>query len=99
MQYMGARLIRKSKKTRTDGVVIEVVVWAVDTPVSGSTHGDKYRLYAGRNGKTLLRYDNEAGKGDHKHVGEREQEVRFSFVSMAEILRDFISEVDALIRG
>lgn len=74
-------------------------MWAVDPPVSGSTHGYKYRLYAGRNGKTLLRYDNEAGKGDHKHLGGREQEVRFSFVSMAEILRDFISEVDALIRG
>ena len=99
MQYMGAKLIRKSKETRPDGVVIEVVVWAVDPPVSGSTHGYKYRLYAGRNGKTLVRYDNETEKGDHKHWGEEEQEVRFSFISMAETLRDFISEVDALIRG
>jgi hypothetical protein len=99
MQYMGAKLIRKSKETRPDGVVIEVVVWAVEPPVSGSAHGYKYRLYAGRNGQTLVRYDNEAGKGDHKHVGAHEQEVRFSFISMAETLRDFISEVDTLVRS
>ena len=35
-------------------------------------HGIKYRLWAGRARETLVRFDNEAGKGDHKHVGAAE---------------------------
>ncbi|MGH8524670.1 MAG: toxin-antitoxin system TumE family protein, partial [Gammaproteobacteria bacterium] len=29
----------------------------------------KYRLYCGRGGRCLVRYDNETGKGDHRHYG------------------------------
>ena len=99
MQYMGATLVQRSKDTLPNGVVIEVVIWAVEPPVTGSAHGYKYRLYAGRGGTTLVRYDNEAGKGDHKHVGIDETEVPFNFVSMAQTLRDFLTEVDALTGG
>lgn len=96
MQRMPATLIRRDKVHRPDGLVIEVVIWAVQPPVPGSGHGFKYRLYAGRGGSTLLRYDNEAGKGDHKHVGADELEVPTTFVSMGQTLRDFLREVDAL---
>ena len=99
MQYMSATLLQRSKDTLPNGVVVEVVIWAVAPPVRGSAHGYKYRLYAGRYGKTLVRYDNEAGKGDHKHVGADETEVPFNFVSMAQTLRDFLAEVDALTGG
>lgn len=99
MQYMGATLLQRSKDTLPNGVVIEIVIWAVEPPVRGSAHGYKYRLYAGLQGKTLVRYDNEAGKGDHKHVGSEEAEVPFSFVSMAQTLRNFLVEVDALTGG
>lgn len=99
MQYMGATLIQRSKDFRLDGVVVEVVVWEVEPSMAGSDHSYKYRLYAGHNGKTLVRYDNEAGKGDHKHLGADEQEVAFTFVSMAQTLRDFLAEVDALTGG
>lgn len=94
MQYMGAKLIRRDKITRPDGLVVEIVVWLVTPPVTGSAHSYKYRLYAGRGGETLVRYDNEAGKGDHKHLGREEREVPFSFVSMAQTLRDFLMEVE-----
>lgn len=70
------------------------MVWLVTPPVTGSAHSYKYRLYAGRGGETLVRYDNEAGKGDHKHLGREEREVPFSFVSMAQTLRDFLVEVE-----
>ncbi len=96
MQHMGGKLIRRDKDTRPDGVVIEIVIWEVDPAVLGSGHSYKYRLYAGRNGKTLVRYDNETGKGDHKHQGDDEREAPFAFVSMQQTLRDFIREVDAL---
>lgn len=99
MQYMSATLLSRSKETLSNGVVIEVVIWAVAPPVRGSAHGYKYRLYAGRLGNTLVRYDNEVGKGDHKHVGADETEVPFTFVSMAQTLRDFLAEVDALTGG
>jgi hypothetical protein len=96
MQYMSATLLERSKETLPNGVVVEVVIWAVTPPIAGSVHGYKYRLYAGRRGATLVRYDNEAGKGDHKHLGAAEVEVPFVFVSMAQTVRDFLVEVTAL---
>lgn len=99
MQYMGATIIQRDRETRPDGVLIEIVVWAVDPPVAGCAHGYKYRLYAGLNGKTLVRYDNEVGKGDHKHEGAAEVEVRYRFISMAQTIRDFIADVTHLTKG
>lgn len=51
---------------------MELVIWRVPDPVRGSAHGLEYRLALVVDGVCVLRYDNEAGKGDHKHVGERE---------------------------
>lgn len=73
-----------------------IYLWAVQPPVAGSAHGFKYRLYAGRAGRTLVRYDNEAGKGDHCHIGADEREQPFAFVSMGQTLRAFLRDVDAL---
>lgn len=93
MQYMGATIIQRDKETWPDGTTVEMVVWAVDPSVPGCHHGYKYRLYAGRGGKTLVRYDNESGKGDHKHVGESETEIPYRFVSMDQTIRDFLADV------
>ncbi|MFP4280668.1 MAG: DUF6516 family protein [Halochromatium sp.] len=41
-------------------------------PLLGSAHGYKYRLALIVDEVCVLRYDNEAGKGDHKYLGERE---------------------------
>jgi hypothetical protein len=43
-------------------------------------------------GVCVLRYDNEAGKGDHRHVGGVEAEYRFT--SPEELLADFWRDVD-----
>lgn len=51
---------------------IEVIVWRLPQPLSGSTHSIKYRLAYVVSSQCVLRYDNEAGKGDHRHVGEKE---------------------------
>ncbi|WP_068635046.1 toxin-antitoxin system TumE family protein [Thauera butanivorans] len=93
---MGATLIHRSKETRADGVTIEMVIWSVDPSVPGSAHEYKYRFYAGRAGRTLVRYDNEAGKGDHKHVGADETEVPFRFVSMLQVVADFLADIARL---
>jgi hypothetical protein len=41
----------------------------------------------------VLRYDNEAGKGDHRHVGTKE--MPYVFVSVDSLLDDFLSDVAA----
>jgi hypothetical protein len=55
----------------------QLVLWRVPSPVRGSAHGYKCRFALVVDGVCVLRYDNEAGKGDHKHVGEVETAYRF----------------------
>lgn len=71
---------------------VELVVWRVVEPVKGSRHGFKYRLALVVDGECVIRYDNESGKGDHRHVGEEESSYRFS--SPENLLADFWKAVD-----
>lgn len=41
-------------------------------------------------------YDNEAGKGDHRHVRDKEQEYRFK--NAEQLLADFWSDVEEMLR-
>ena len=72
----------------------EIVVWKIDRPVPGSQHLYKYRLAYVVDEECVLRYDNEAGKGDHRHVGD--QEFDYAFRSIESLLSDFESEVRRL---
>lgn len=91
---MKATLILRRRDVLADGTVIEMVVWQLPQPTAERPHGLKYRLQAHRGGRTLVRYDNETGKGDHRHVGRREQ--RYAFVGMARLIEDFIADVERL---
>lgn len=42
-------------------------------------------------------YDNEAGKGDHRHYEEREE--AYVFTSFARLLADFLADVSKLRGG
>jgi Family of unknown function (DUF6516) len=64
----------------------------VPSPVPGSTHDLKYALAYVVSDICVLRYDNEAGKGDHRHIGDVEQ--GYSFKTMATLLADFWHDVD-----
>jgi hypothetical protein len=55
----------------------ELGVWRIPAPVRGSQHEFRYRLALAVDGKCVLRYDNEPGKGDHRHVGRKKSECRF----------------------
>ncbi|MGZ8218423.1 toxin-antitoxin system TumE family protein [Methylomagnum sp.] len=66
-------------------------LWRVPTPVPGSAHPYKYRLAFVVEGVCVLRYDNEAGKGDHKHIGDRE--TAYAFTSPKQLLADFWNDV------
>jgi hypothetical protein len=69
-----------------------MVVWNVPTVVPPSKHLFKYRLVFVRNGQRLVGYDNERGKGDHKHING--QELNYRFVDIDTLMRDFLHDVE-----
>lgn len=90
-----ARLIEKSRTVLSDTTFYEVVLWHLPEPVPGSTHPFKYRLALIVNGECVLRYDNERGKGDHRHVGDREEAIE---VSSLEALYDaFLADMERIL--
>jgi hypothetical protein len=92
MQHMAAEPIIRAKEVRDDGSVVEIVVWRVPQPLVPCMHPYKYRLYFGADGQCRVRYDNERGKGDHRHVDGIEQTYRF--VSLMQLLDDFQRDVE-----
>ncbi|GAA0579820.1 toxin-antitoxin system TumE family protein [Caenispirillum bisanense] len=90
---MGARLLLDERHIVADDAFVELRVWQVPAPVRASFHGYKYSLAYVVQGVCVLRYDNEAGKGDHRHLGDREEPYRFT--TPAALLRDFWADVDA----
>lgn len=71
--------------------IVEIVIWQVPQPVPPSRHPYKYRLIYVVNGQRQLGYDNERGKGDHKHIGEHE--VPYHFVSPQQLTADFMADL------
>ena len=88
---MKARLLYEFKQLYEDGAIVEMVLWEVPQAVAGSSHRYKYRLYYGYPGRRVVGYDNESGKGDHRHVGSRESS--YDFVSVDGLIEDFLAEV------
>lgn len=82
-----AALVINEKITRNDGSIIQIVVWDLPVPLKGSHHRYKYRLYFGKDGICLARFDNEQGKGDHKHIDGIESP--YHFIDIKGLLRDF----------
>jgi hypothetical protein len=61
------------KKQLCRGGIIEMVIWQLPGVDPERPHGLKYRLVYVKDGQRLVGYDNEQGKGDHKHIGEKEK--------------------------
>jgi hypothetical protein len=89
---MKADLVMRERLWLTDDLKVEIVIWRLPQPVLGSLHSFKYRMALVSNGICVLRYDNEAGKGDHKHVDE--VEVVYHFVDLTILQEDFRSDVE-----
>jgi hypothetical protein len=83
-------LIRRRVVLAADAFV-EVVVWRVHEPVSPSTHAFKYRLAYIVGGECVLRYDNERGKGDHRHTGAGQ--APYAFTTPDRLISDFEADV------
>ena len=89
---MDAEPIARAKEIRDDGSIVEIVIWRLAYPVAPCTHLYKYRLYFGAAGHCRVRYDNERGKGDHRHVNNVEE--AYPFVSLTRLLDDFQRDVE-----
>ena len=83
-------LIRRRVVVAQDAF-IEVVVWRIATPVPPSTHAFKYRLAYVVAGQCVVRYDNERGKGDHRHFGDQQR--TYAFSSPTKLLADFNADI------
>ena len=94
---MAARLLYRDKFIYSDGSSREMVLWRLPHKTPDRPHGLKYRLYYGLgDGTCPIRFDNETGKGDHKHVGNHEENYRF--VDVETLVADFLAEIE-LARG
>ncbi len=91
-----ARRIFYDKLFYPDGAVLEMTIWLVPSPVQGSRHTLKYSLFYGVDGRRLVGYDNERGKGDHRHIDH--QETRYRFTTPERLVEDFLTDV-AIYRG
>lgn len=86
-----ARLIA-TRITYSESAFAELVLWRLPKPVAGSVHDFKYHLAYVVRGECVLRYDNEAGKGDHRHVGGTES--TYAFTSPEQLIADFQRDIE-----
>jgi Family of unknown function (DUF6516) len=82
-----AILLLRERLALSQRAFVELVVWQLPAPIPGSEHRFKYRLAYIANRRCVIRFDNEAGKGDHMHVDD--SQLPCEFVSLEQVLDDF----------
>ena len=85
---MKARLAFHDKQVLPDGSIVEMKIWEVPETVPGSRHRLKYSLFYGRPGQRLIGYDNEHGRGDHRHVEGKQ--LPYTFTTAEQLIEDFL---------
>ena len=88
---MKAIQLVRTRITYSESAFAELVLWQVPKPVAGSVHGFKYRLAYVVHGVCVLRYDNEVGKGDHRHFGD--EEGAYKFTTPDQLVADFQRDI------
>ena len=88
---MKAIALVRTRIAYSESAFAELVLWQVAEPLAGSTHHYKYRLAYVVEGQCVLRYDNEAGKGDHRHFGGKQ--ARYDFSTPDKLIADFQRDI------
>jgi hypothetical protein len=88
---MNARSLIDRRVVISPTVFAEIVLWELPAPARDSSHAYKYRLTLVVSGVCILRYDNEAGKGDHRHEGAIER--LYEFAGVDQLIADFQADV------
>ena len=84
---MRATLVRSEKTVFDNGDIRQVIIWLVPEPVPPSIHRLKYSLVYISKGNRVIGFDNERGKGDHRHL--HGVETPYDFQNIAKLLADF----------
>ena len=87
-----ATLIYCDKAVLPDGAIVEMAIWRLPEKTVERPHGLKYSLYYGRDGQRIVGYDNERGKGDHRHYRDSEESYRFTGID--QLVADFLADVE-----
>ncbi len=88
---MKATSIINTRVADAFGGFAEYVVWLLPEPLPPSRHPYKYRLAYVINREAVVRYDNERGKGDHRHFGNRES--AYDFSTPRKLISDFEADI------
>lgn len=91
---MKAALLFHQRIDYDDGGIVEMTLWRIPRPVPPTIHGLKYSLFYGRPGVREVGYDNERGKGDHRHFLGAES--AYQFRTVEQLMVDFWADVRAL---
>lgn len=89
---MKAVLLARRRVVLAEDAFAELVVWRLPAPAQGCAHAWKYRLAHVVGGTCVIRYDNETGKGDHRHHGRRE--AAYSFTDIETLIADFERDIE-----
>lgn len=97
---MKAELIFKDKYLYPDGAIREMTIWRLPGADEERPHFLKYSLFYGYPGRPLVVYDNERGKGDHRHYfgNSTTVEEKYTWISVEELMADFKADI-ARLRG
>lgn len=88
---MKAVLLARRRIVFAEDAFADLVLWRLPSPVQGCAHAFKYRLAYVVAGACVVRYDNEAGKGDHRHFGRRE--TAYAFTTVEALVADFERDI------
>jgi Family of unknown function (DUF6516) len=88
---MKAVLLLRRRTALSETAFAELVLWRIPKPMAGSAHRFKYRLAYVVDGVCVVRYDNEVGKGDHRHFGDKESV--YTFETPDKLVADFQRDI------
>jgi hypothetical protein len=94
---MRAMLLYREKFVYADGSIREMVLWQLPKTTAEKTYGLKYRLcYRLADGTCIVRYENETGKGDHRH--RNNQEEPYQLTDVETLVADFLEDIEEVRR-
>ena len=92
MPHMKAVELIRTRIVYSEWSFAELILWRLPKSMEESTHGFKYRLAYIVRGECVLRYDNEIGKGDHRHFGGKEN--AYVFTTPEQLIVDFRKDIE-----
>lgn len=92
MSNMKAAELYRLRIAYSESSFAELVLWRLPKTIEGSMHEYKYRLAYVVRGECVLRYDNEFGKGDHRHFGGEES--AYLFTTPEQLISDFQKDIE-----